>query len=120
MVSDDLIARDPKAIEAWRKSEAEALRLLKSDPDGAVDAVSAELGISKTDARAQLAQGVFLTPEQVTSPDWLGTDGNPGRLLSYVTDTARFLAGQKQIDAAPSAAAIRDAFYVKGLPDVLK
>ncbi|MGW7287559.1 taurine ABC transporter substrate-binding protein [Streptomyces sp. NPDC054847] len=120
VVSDDLIARDPKAIDAWRKSEAEALRLLKSDPEGSVDAVSAELGISKADARAQLAQGVFLTPEQVTSADWLGADGSPGKLLSYVTDTAKFLAGQKQIDATPSADAVRRAFYLKGLPDVLK
>ncbi|MER7195692.1 taurine ABC transporter substrate-binding protein [Streptomyces flaveolus] len=120
VVSDDLIARDPKAIDAWRKAEAEALRLLKSDPDGSVKAVSAELGISTADAEAQLAQGVFLSPEQVTSADWLGTDGSPGKLLSYVTDTAAFLAGQKQIDAPPSAEAVRKAFYLEGLPDVLK
>ncbi|MFF1459414.1 ABC transporter substrate-binding protein [Streptomyces sp. NPDC058330] len=120
VVSDDLIARDPKAIDAWRKAQAEALRLLESDPEGSVKAVSAELGISAADAGAQLAQGVFLTPEQVTSADWLGTDGSPGKLLSYVTDTAKFLAGQKQIDAVPSADAVRKAFYLKGLPDVLK
>ncbi|MER7719722.1 ABC transporter substrate-binding protein [Streptomyces flaveolus] len=120
VVSDDLITRDPKAIDAWRKAEAEALRLLKSDPDGSVKAVSAELGISAADAEAQLAQGVFLSPEQVTSADWLGTDGSPGKLLSYVTDTAAFLAGQKQIDATPSAEAVRNAFYLEGLPDVLK
>ncbi|MCG8971653.1 MULTISPECIES: taurine ABC transporter substrate-binding protein [Streptomyces] len=120
VVSDDLITRDPKAIDAWRKAQAEALRLLKSDPDGSVKAVSAELGISTADAEAQLAQGVFLSPEQVTSADWLGTDGSPGKLLSYVTDTAAFLAGQKQIDAPPSAEAVRKAFYLEGLPDVLK
>ncbi|MFD8273118.1 taurine ABC transporter substrate-binding protein [Streptomyces flaveolus] len=120
VVSDDLITRDPKAIDAWRKVQAQALRLLKSDPDGSVKAVSAELGISAADAEAQLAQGVFLSPEQVTSPDWLGTDGSPGKLLSYVTDTAAFLAGQKQIDAPPSAEAVRKAFYLEGLPDVLK
>ncbi|MER6847398.1 glycine betaine ABC transporter substrate-binding protein [Streptomyces flaveolus] len=120
VVSDDLITRDPKAIDAWRKVQAEALRLLKSDPDGSVKAVSAELGISAADAEAQLAQGVFLSPEQVTSADWLGTDGSPGKLLSYVTDTAAFLAGQKQIDAPPSAEAVRKAFYLEGLPDVLK
>lgn len=120
VVSDDLIAKDPKAIDAWRKAEAEALRVLKSDPDGAVKAVSAELGISAADAKAQIEQGVFLTPEQVTSADWLGADGDPGKLRTYVADTAEFLARQKQIDAAPSADAVRKAFYLKGLPDVLK
>ncbi|MEU7047656.1 ABC transporter substrate-binding protein [Streptomyces lavenduligriseus] len=120
VVSDDLIARDPRAIDGWRKAQAQALRLLRSDPDGSVAAVAAELGISASDAKAQLRQGVFLTPEQVTSPDWLGTDGTPGKLLTYVGDTARFLAGQRQIDAAPAGDAVREAFYLKGLPDVLK
>ncbi|MEV8047755.1 ABC transporter substrate-binding protein [Streptomyces griseoluteus] len=120
VVSDELIARDPKAIDAWRKAEAEALRLLRSDHEGAVKAVAAELNISAADARAQLAQGVFLTPEQVTSAEWLGTDGKPGKLLTYVGDTGRFLAAQKQIDAAPSEASVEKAFYLKGLPDVLK
>ncbi|MFC9503907.1 ABC transporter substrate-binding protein [Streptomyces sp. NPDC057002] len=120
VVSDDLIARDPEAIDAWRKAEAEALRLIKSDPDGTVKAVAAELGISAADAKAQLSQGVFLTPEQVVSADWLGADGSPGKLADYVTDTARFLAEQKQIGAAPSEDLVRKAFYLKGLPDVLK
>ncbi|MDQ0779088.1 taurine transport system substrate-binding protein [Streptomyces aurantiacus] len=120
VVSDELIARDPKAIDTWRKVEAQALSLLKSDLDGSVEAVAAELSISTADAKAQLAQGVFLTPDEVASADWLGTDGSPGKLLTYVTDTARFLADQKQIDAAPSADAVRKAFYLKGLPDVLK
>ncbi|MDQ0585731.1 taurine ABC transporter substrate-binding protein [Streptomyces rishiriensis] len=120
VVSDELIAKDPQAIDAWRKVQAEALRLLKSDPEGSVEAVAAELGIKAADAQAQLAQGVFLTPEEVTSADWLGTDGTPGKLLTYVTDTAGFLADQKQIDAAPSEDVVRKAFYLKGLPDVLK
>ncbi|WP_062644993.1 taurine ABC transporter substrate-binding protein [Streptomyces maremycinicus] len=120
VVSDELIAKDPTAIDAWRKVEAEALRLIKSDPDGAVEAVSAELGISAADAKAQLAQGVFLTPEEVASADWLGTDGSPGKLLTYLTDTGAFLAGQKQIEAAPAEDVVGKAFYLKGLPDVLK
>ncbi|GAA2229700.1 ABC transporter substrate-binding protein [Streptomyces nogalater] len=120
VVSDDLIARDPRAIDAWRRTQARALRLLGSDPDGSVASVAAELGISASDARAQLRQGVFLTPEQVASADWLGTDGTPGKLLAYVSDTARFLAEQKQIDSAPAEDAVRGAFYLKGLPNVLK
>lgn len=120
VVSDDLIAEDPRAIAVWRRAQAEALRLLKSDPDGSVEAVAAELGISAADAGAQLKQGVFLTPEQVASAAWLGTDSNPGKLLTYVTDTGRFLADQRQVDAAPSEDAVRRAFYLKGLSDAVK
>ncbi|WP_369214178.1 taurine ABC transporter substrate-binding protein [Streptomyces flavofungini] len=120
VVSDDLIARDPQAIDIWRKVEADALRRVKSDPEGSVKAIAAELGISAADARAQLSQGVFLTPAEVTSADWLGADGRPGKLAAYLTDTGRFLADQKQIQAAPSPDAVRKALYLKGLPDVLK
>lgn len=40
------------------------------------------------DAEAQLARGVFLTPGEVASVDWLGTGGSAGKLLTYVTDAA--------------------------------
>ncbi|GAA2287791.1 glycine/betaine ABC transporter substrate-binding protein [Streptomyces ruber] len=120
VVSDDLISRDPRAIDVWREVEAEALRRIRSDPDGSAEAIAAELGISVEDARTQLSQGVFLIPEEVASAEWLGTEGAPGELAAYVTDTGRFLADQKQIDAAPSQQAVRDAFYLKGLPDGIK
>ncbi|MEU6127440.1 ABC transporter substrate-binding protein [Streptomyces sp. NPDC047123] len=120
VVSDELIAESPEVIDTWRKVEADALRRLTSDPEGSVKAIAAELGISAADAKAQLSQGVFLRPAEVTSADWLGADGKPGKLASYLTDTGQFLADQKQIDAAPSADTVRKALYLKGLPDVLK
>lgn len=120
VVSDALIAKDPQAIATWRKVEAEGLRRITSDPEGSAKAVANELGISLADAKAQLTQGVFLTPEQVASADWLGTEGSPGKLASYLTDTGAFLADQKQIDAAPSQETVRKALYLKGLPDGIK
>lgn len=119
VVSDALIAEDPGTIATWRKVEAEGLRRLASDPEGSARAIAAELGISLADAKAQLSQGVFLTPRQIASADWLGTEGSPGRLASYLTDTGAFLAGQKQIEAAPSEETVRKALYLKGLPDGL-
>jgi taurine transport system substrate-binding protein len=116
VVTDELIARDPHAIDVWRRTEAQALRLLTSDPEGSAKSVAAELDISLADAKAQLAQGVFLTPGQVASAEWLGTEGAPGKLADYVTSTARFLADQKQIDAAPTRDTVAKALYLKGLP----
>ncbi|MBO7940175.1 taurine ABC transporter substrate-binding protein [Streptomyces antibioticus] len=120
VVSDELIAKDPEAIETWRKVEADGLRRLASDPEGSAQAIAKELGISLADAKAQLSQGVFLTPEQVASADWLGTEGSPGKLATYLTDTGAFLADQKQIDSAPTEETVRKALYLKGLPDGLK
>ncbi len=117
VVSDALIADDPRTIATWRSVEAEGLRLLASDPDGSARSIADELGISLADAKAQLSQGVFLTPKTIASADWLGTEGSPGRLADYLADTGAFLADQKQIPAAPSRETVRKALYLKGLPD---
>ncbi|QKW10270.1 ABC transporter substrate-binding protein [Streptomyces sp. NA04227] len=120
VVSDELVTEHPDVVDTWRKAEADALRRIKSDRAGSVKSIAAELGISERAAGAQLAQGVFLTPEEVASADWLGTDGKPGKLVTYLTRTGDFLADQKQIPSAPSEADIRKALYLKGLPDGLK
>ncbi|GAA3201170.1 hypothetical protein GCM10020255_105870 [Rhodococcus baikonurensis] len=77
------------------------------------------MGAPKEDAAAQLKQGVFLTPEQISSPEWLGTEGSPGNLAVNLQSAAQFLAEQKQIDGVPDLTVFQNALYVKGLPDVL-
>ena len=62
---------------------------------------------------------MFLTPEQISSPEWLGTEGAPGNLAVNLQSAAQFLAEQKQIDSVPDLAVFQNALYVKGLPDVL-
>lgn len=119
VVTDELIARDPAAIDAWRKVQAEALRSIKSDPAAAAKTVAAELSIPEADAAAQLKQGVFLTPEEVASPEWLGAEGQPGKLATYLTSAADFLAEQKQVPSAATSATVEQALYLKGLPNVL-
>ncbi|MFJ2813315.1 MULTISPECIES: ABC transporter substrate-binding protein [unclassified Streptomyces] len=117
VVSDALIAKEPKTIATWRRVEADGLRRLTADPEGSARAIAGELGISLAAAKAQLAQGVFLTPRQIASADWLGTEGKPGKLATYLTDTGAFLAGQHQIETAPAEDTLRTALYLKGLPD---
>ena len=41
------------------------------------------------DAASQLKQGVFLTPEELTSPTWLGSDGAPGGVPRTCTTPRR-------------------------------
>lgn len=119
VVTDDILQRDPEAIDVWRRVEADALRSIKEDPTGAAQSVAAELGISETDAAAQLKQAVFLTPAELTSAEWLGSEGKPGRLADYLTAAGDFLAEQKQIDSAPTKQFVTDSLYLKGLPNVL-
>lgn len=119
VVSDEFIAAHPDAVTAWRAAEAQALTTIKSDSAAASRAIGAELGLSPDDAAAQLKQGVYLTPAELASATWLGTEKEPGKAASYLHDAAVFLAEQKQIPAAPDQSVFDNAIYRKGLPDEL-
>lgn len=106
-------------VDTWRKIQARALRLIHSDPAAAAKAIAAQLGTTEEDAAAQLKQGTYLTPEEIASAEWLGTDGKPGRLAFNLFSAAQFLVDQKQIPTAPSEQEFGYALYTKGLPDVL-
>ncbi|MGK9273206.1 ABC transporter substrate-binding protein [Williamsia muralis] len=116
VVSNKLIESDPEAVNAWRKVQARALELIKSDPAAAAGFIAPELGISADEALGQLKQGVYLTPESIASPQWLGTPGAVGNLANNLLSAAEFLVEQKQIDKAPTLEELQQAIYVEGLP----
>ena len=81
--------------------------------------MAAELGTTPDNAAQQLQQGVFLTPDQLASPDWLGAESGPGNVAQNLQNASQFLADQKQIPAAADLGTFQKAVYVKGLPSVL-
>ncbi|WP_089158413.1 taurine ABC transporter substrate-binding protein [Micromonospora sp. NBS 11-29] len=119
VVSTAFADAHPDAVDAWRKAEAQALDLIASDPASAAKAVAAELNLSPQDAQFQLSQGVFLKPTDLSTPEWLGTEGKVGKLAENLVAAAQFLKEQQKIDAVPALADVQKAIYVKGLPDVL-
>ena len=103
----------------WRQQEARALKVIHDDPAAAAKAIAAEIGLSPDDVAGQLEQGVYLTPEQVASPEWLGAEGKPGNIAANLQNASQFLADQKQIPSAAPLTAFQQAIYTKGLPGVL-
>lgn len=120
VVSEELIAEHPEVVDAWRKAQADALRQIHADPDKSAESIGAELNLSVEETKNQLAQGIYLSPEEVASPTWLGTDGQPGGIVANLLDGATFLADQKKIPQAPSSEQIAEAIYTEGLPDAIK
>ncbi|ORA31487.1 glycine betaine ABC transporter substrate-binding protein [Mycobacterium aquaticum] len=118
-VSNEFAAAHPDVVDVWRQQEARALNLIKDDPGAAAKAIAAEIGLSPDDVAGQLKQGVYLTPEQVASPEWLGTEGKPGNVAVNLQSASQFLADQKQIPAPSPLTTFQDAIYTKGLPGVL-
>jgi taurine transport system substrate-binding protein len=119
VVSTAFAQAHPEAVDAWRKAEARALDLIATDPASAAKAIGAELNLSPADAQDQLSQGVFLKPADLSSPEWLGTEGSVGKLADNLVSAADFLKSQQKIDAVPALADVRKAIYVKGLPSAV-
>ena len=119
VVSTAFIGAHPDAVDAWRKAEAQALTLIASNPQSAAEAVGKELNLSTADAQNQLSQGVFLKPAELSSPEWLGTPGQVGKLADTLVAAAQFLKDQQKVDAVPDLPTVQKAVYVQGLPDVL-
>lgn len=119
VVSSEFAAANPEVVDIWRQQEARALRLINDAPEAAATAISAEIGLTPEQVAGQLKQGVYLTPEEVASPEWLGSDGNPGNIAVNLQSASQFLADQQQIPQAAPLQTFQDAIYTKGLPGVL-
>lgn len=118
-VSTEFATANPDVVDTWRKQQARALDVIKDDPTAAATAIAAEIGLTPEEVEGQLKQGVYLTPAEVASPEWLGSDGAPGNLAANLESASKFLADQKQIPAPAPLKTFQDAIYTKGLPDVL-
>jgi taurine transport system substrate-binding protein len=118
-VSNSFAKDNPTVVDAWRQQQARALGEIKNDPAAAAKAIAAEIALSPADVEQQLKKTVFLTPDQVASPEWLGSDGKPGNLAANLESASQFLADQKQIPAAAPLSTFQNALYTAGLPNVL-
>ncbi|MGI9125317.1 MAG: ABC transporter substrate-binding protein, partial [Mycobacterium sp.] len=110
-VSSSFAKENPKVVDVWRRQQARALTELKNDPAAAAKAIAAEVALSPADVEQQLKKTVFLTPDQMASPEWLGTDGKPGNLAANLESASQFLAEQKQIPAPTPLAVFQNALY---------
>lgn len=118
-VSNSFAKDNPEVVDVWRRQQARALTVIADDPRAAAAAVAAEVGLGPDDVAQQLKKAVFLTPAEVASPQWLGSDGKPGNLAANLESASRFLADQKQIPAPAALTVFQNALYTQGLPDVL-
>lgn len=119
VVSNQFAKDHPEVVDIWRKQEARALTVIHSDPAAAAKAIAAEIGLSPADVEGQLKQGVYLTPHEVASPQWLGSQGNPGNIATNLQSASQFLAEQKQIPTAAPLTTFQNAIYTQGLPNVI-
>lgn len=119
VVADEFATAHPEVVDIWRRQQARALDVIRNDPEAAAKAIAAEIGLSPPEVAGQLKQTGYLTPQEVASAEWLGSDGEPGNLAVNLESASQFLADQKQIPAAAPLSVFQAALYTKGLPGVL-
>jgi taurine transport system substrate-binding protein len=118
-VSDEFANAHPEVVDIWRQQEARALKLIHDDPAAAAKAIAAEIGLTPEEVAGQIKQGVYLTPAEVASAEWLGSDGKPGNIAANLQSASQFLAAQLQIPSPASLRTFQDAIYTKGLPGAI-
>jgi len=118
-VSNSFAKDNAMAVDIWRQQQARALTEIAKRPAVAAKVIADEIGLSPGVVERQLEKTVFLSPDQVASQTWLGTDGEPGNLATRLQSTSQFLADQKQIPAAAPLSVFESALYTRGLPEVL-
>jgi taurine transport system substrate-binding protein len=119
VVSDEFANAHPEVVDIWRQQEARALTVIHDDPAAAAKAIAAEIGLSPDEVAGQIKQGVYLTPAEVASTEWLGSEGKPGNIATNLQNASQFLAAQLQIPSAAPLQTFQDAIYTKGLPSVI-
>ena len=118
-VSDEFAAAHPEVVDTWRQQEARALDHDQGRPRrGRQGHRRRDRALARRGRRPAQA-GRYLTPEEVASPEWLGSEGKPGNIAANLQSASQFLAEQKQIPSAAPLTTFQDAIYTKGLPGVL-
>ena len=91
VVTNEFADKHPDAVTTWVRAQDRAVRLIQDDPDTAARAIGAELNIDPADAKAQVADLIFVTAADQVGPDYLG--GGVGRNL-FATATFNQRLGQ--------------------------
>jgi len=99
----------PDAVQTWVDQQDKAVKMYKSDPQAAADAVGRQLNISGADALAQMKDLILLDASEQAGADYLGTPDAPGKLADNLESASQFLKSQGSVEAVPALSAFQAA-----------
>jgi taurine transport system substrate-binding protein len=99
----------PDAVQTWVDQQDKAVKMYKSDPQAAADAVGRQLNISGADALAQMKDLILLDASEQAGADYLGTPAAPGKLADNLESASQFLKSQGSVEAVPALSAFQAA-----------
>lgn len=74
----------------------------RENPEEAAKISAEALGISPEEAMIQMEGSLWLTPEEEVSPEYLGTNGEPGAFSKVMKESADFLSDEGILSDTPS------------------
>ncbi len=125
VIADTIVARagfaeqQPLAVTALLKVYGQALDFYRTQPDEAAKVVAKAAGVSPDVAAADLKEYDFISLADQLKPDWLGSQGKPGKFAEVLRHTAEFLVEQKSIKSAGPLATYQKAIHTEFLRQAL-
>lgn len=119
VVSSDFAEKHPELVQKYIKAMQEARDLYSKDENGAVSALSDQLGLTADEIKTQIAGADWVSAKDQISSKYLGTSDKVGELADNLLDTANFLKDQKNITSVPDKSTFEKAVAPEYIEAVL-
>ncbi|MEL6853761.1 MAG: ABC transporter substrate-binding protein [Cyanobacteria bacterium J06607_13] len=116
-VSNEFISTYPQFLADFVTVLDDAVQFYREKPREAASAIAREVGFSAEDSLAAMNELIWLTAEEQSSAQYMGTPDDPGAVAQMLKDSADFMATLKAIPPAPDLAIFEDALYEDALHD---
>lgn len=93
---------NPELVRLYLGALAQAGDLYRADPVQAEKAMAHQLAIPEEEAHTQAQGSLWLSPEEMLSPAYFGTEKAPGNFHNIFYETGIFLQEQQKINRLPS------------------
>jgi taurine transport system substrate-binding protein len=101
VVRSEFAQQHPDVLKKYVEMLDRATQVYRDKPQGAANALAAELGVSAEEALNLAQQSIWLDSSEQADAKYLGTSSQPGAIAKALKDTADFMVAQKAIPSAP-------------------
>lgn len=109
----------PTLVSQYVKALTKVYDLVKDNPTQATQDVAAWEGVTTDNAKGQITDNIWVSPQEQTTTDYLGTNGK-GKLAQTLRTIADFHQAQGNVKKAPGLSAFESAVDTSYLKQALK
>lgn len=111
VVSTDFEEQYPDFLKGYVEALDEAVQLYRDDPEAASVAMAEEIGLTPEESLAVMNELVWLSAQEQSGEQYLGTPEAPGAMAQVLKDSAEFMVKQEAITSAPDIDTYQKALF---------